>query len=723
MSNLNQLANLIGFNSSYQNCFNETIEPQEDALIALVKAMGFDVSSDEALAKQATDLSAQDWQRMVSHCEILATDQIQRININLPVWIANFSYVIELEDGELIEAEKIVVDTLPCLNSHLIDGQEFKRYTLELPILPMGYHRIAVSAENQSDKGHLIVAPQTCLSPREVTPNKMWGIAVQLYSLHSDSSWGIGDFSTLKSFVAEAAKKGVNAIGLNPLHPLFPSNPAHRSPYSPTSRSFLNSMYIDVQSVPNFSACDEAQAILNDGEFQLNLGKVKHSEFIDYGTVGYLKYKVLKALFNYFLHNDIAQDSVAAERFSAFRQSQGKDLENIATYDALYQYFRESNVNSYGWTSWPMAYQDPNSYVVKNFQQENADRVTYFAWLQWLCHEQLSAVQDSAKEHGMKIGLYLDLAVGCDGNGAEVWADQSSYLAGAAVGAPPDAMNILGQDWGLTPINPVALRNSGFAPLVKALRSSMQYGGALRIDHILGFMRQYWVAPGKGAAEGIYISFPLADILRVIALESRRNHCIVIGEDLGTVPDGFGEIMAAHGLLSYKVLFFERWENGLFMRPDTYPEQSMATGSTHDLHTSAGWWTGNDLVWRRSLNLYPNQAMADNDANSRISDREYLRAAMIDMHLMDADDCPAEEHSTMPHNIGKAAQQYLAMSSSALHLIPAEDLLELEEQVNIPGTTEEHPNWKRKLPCDVDTFFKTPCVIDTMQAVATIRPN
>jgi 4-alpha-glucanotransferase len=323
----------------------------------------------------------------------------------------------------------------------------------------------------------------------------------------------------------------------------------------------------------------------------------------------------------------------------------------------------------------------------------------------------------------MPIGLYLDLAVGCDGSGVDVWSDKEVYVAGAAVGAPPDAMNTIGQDWGLTPINPVALQKQGYQPLVKALRSNMQYAGALRIDHILGLMRQYWVAPGMRADEGVYITFPLSDILRIIALESRRNSCVVIGEDLGTVPDGFGEIMASAGLLSYKVLFFERWESGFFMRPELYPAQSMVTISTHDLPTLTGWWTGKDLQWRQKLSLYPNEEMGQNERDSRIIDRQLLIDALVDLNVIDISEAPTQAPAKMNRELSLSVQKYMAKAPSHIQLIPLEDALEIVEQVNIPGTIDEHPNWLQKLPVTIEAFDKTSSVNDLANTMNHARPR
>jgi 4-alpha-glucanotransferase len=285
-------------------------------------------------------------------------------------------------------------------------------------------------------------------------------------------------------------------------------------------------------------------------------------------------------------------------------------------------------------------------------------------------------------------------------------------------------MNTLGQDWGLTPINPVALQEQGYLPLVKALRSNMQYAGALRIDHILGLMRQYWVAPGMGAHEGIYITFPLVDILSIIALESRRARCVVIGEDLGTVPEGFTDIISKSGLLSYKVLYFERWwESGLFKRPEEYPSQSIATVSTHDVPTLAGWWASRDLTWRRNLDLYPNDELKSQEQADRIKDRHFLISALKDTGTLIANDINDETLEINQSILNIAVQKYIGLSPSHIQLIPIEDGLELIEQVNIPGTIDEHPNWRQKLPLTLNEIWEAPSILNIQSLMKEVRPK
>jgi 4-alpha-glucanotransferase len=718
---IEQLAQLVGFHQSYNDSFGKQVFAKDEARHALLKAMGYDLSSTDVLEQQIKSLNEQSWRNMLPATHIAKCEEDEH-SVVISVKsddIDTLTWRITAETGEEF-SEQITLTTLVKIDESHLDGEYFVKYQLALPKLASGYHQLSIVFGEQTASCHLIFAPKTCYSPQEASVKKMWGYAAQLYSLRSENNWGMGDFGDLLGLIEKSAEQGVSAIGLNPLHPLYPNNPAHRSPYSPTSRCFLNEMYIDVTKVPGFKACKAAQQRFNSEEFQAKLAFARDTELIDYSAVADVKYQILECLFTDFSTN--ASKALLSE-FNDFKAEQGNDLLSLTTFDALYEYFRAQDENAYGWKMWPVAYQEPTSDEVKAFQTSHATRINYFAYLQWLAHRQLTAVASTAKERDMPVGLYLDLAVGCDGSGVDVWCDKAVYVSGAAVGAPPDAMNTLGQDWGLTPINPVALKQQGYLPLVKALRSNMQYAGALRIDHILGLMRQYWVAPGMKADEGVYITFPLEDILRIIALESRREKCVVIGEDLGTVPDGFGEIMAAAGLLSYKVLFFERWESGFFKRPELYPAQSMVTVSTHDLPTLTGWWTGRDLEWRQELDLYPSAEMGQQERSARIEDRNLLISALDDLNVIDMEKAPEQAPAKMNTELSVAVQKYMAQAPSHIQLIPLEDTLEIVEQVNIPGTIDQHPNWRQKLPVALEAFFEQDSVSAIASAMQQARPK
>ncbi|TWX53661.1 4-alpha-glucanotransferase [Colwellia hornerae] len=725
MNLIEKLADLVGFHRSYTDSYGHQVPANEGARHSLLCAMGYDLSNDHTINNSITALQEDSWRKMLPGVHIAKLEEDSHtIIISLAVDESlQVAWQITTEQSEILTGEVLVSELIFQEKNQLAD-KEYLKFSLTLPLLAQGYHKLKLTYGQQTASCHLIFAPKTCYSPQEASAEKMWGYAAQLYSLKSESNWGMGDFGDLKTLVKKSAEQGATVIGLNPLHPLYQNNPAHRSPYSPTSRCFLNSLYIDVTQVPNFSSCKAAQQRFNSDEFQAKVNFVRNTELIDYPGVADVKFEIIELLFADFIQTNKGQKvSASYQEFNDFKAEQGDDLLLLTTFDALYEHFRKLDFNAYGWKMWPSEFQSPHSAQVAAFQQQHAKRLDYFAFLQWLAHRQLTDVAAITAQAGMPIGLYLDLAVGCDGSGVDVWSDKDVYVSGAAVGAPPDAMNTLGQDWGLTPINPVALQQQGYLPLIKALRSNMQYAGALRIDHILGLMRQYWVAPGMKADQGVYITFPFKDILRIIALESRRNDCVVIGEDLGTVPDGFSEIMAAAGLLSYKVLFFERWESGLFKRPELYPAQSMVTVSTHDLPTLTGWWTGRDLHWRQVLNLYPSEEMGQQERGARIEDRSLLVAALADLDVIDVTKAPQQSPAVMNTELSIAVQKYMAKAPSHIQLIPLEDALEIVEQVNIPGTIDEHPNWRQKLPVTMTEFWQKDSVKSLAQAMQKARPK
>lgn len=726
---IEQLAELVGFHKNYTNSFGSFQTPKHEALESLLNAMGYNLTCDAILAEQIKALKEKQWQCITPSTHIIKSNDVDPfISISLKKHHQSdqdqtVNIEIKTEQGKLFNQTFEIV-TLKKLETKQLSDITFYKYQLQLPKLPEGYHQLSIVYGNQIDKCHLIVAPEKCFSAEEAHTQKMWGYTAQLYSLRSSNNFGMGDFNDLNNLIINAAKQGASTIGLNPLHPLYQNNPAHISPYSPTSRCFINTLYIDVKSVPNFSTCVKAKELFNSADFQAKLVQNQSSELIDYPAVSELKHMILNVLFEDFVSSSTLTNISNKQAFDVFVKDQGKDLLTLATFEALYEHFKGVTSSDYNWKTWPVAYQTPTTNEVKAFQQSHAKRIHYFMYLQWLAHEQLTAASNLTSASGMPIGLYLDLAVGCDGAGVDVWSNQDVYVSGASIGAPPDAMNTLGQNWGLTPMNPVALKEQGYLPLVKALRSNMQYAGALRIDHILGLMRQYWVAPGMAAHEGVYITFPLEDILSIIALESRRANCVVIGEDLGTVPEGFGEIMAKSGLLSYKVLYFERWwETGLFKRPEEYPSQSIVTISTHDLPTLAGWWSGRDLTWKQALNLYPDDEMKNNEQSARIKDRHFLIAALKDLGVLLPEDMNEKTLEITPTKLNMAIQTYIAKTSSHIQLIPLEDALELTEQVNIPGTVDEHPNWCQKLPTTLEDLWKTQSIKNITNLMNKVRPR
>jgi 4-alpha-glucanotransferase len=723
---LNQLAALVGIQPGYTDNSGNQVQTSDRSRDALLGAMGYQLDDAQQTEQDIIRLRDSQWLQVVPPVAMINAEDSQYslyLTTDETLGKARIYWKITTETGEQIK-QTVRLSELAIAEQNTIGDTTYQRKRLDIPKLAEGYHSIEIEIADQHHNCELIVAPKTCYGPQDAADFKMWGFAAQLYSLKKDNGWGIGDYSDLTNIVGKAAAQGASVIGLNPLHPLYPGNPAHRSPYSPTSRCFLNTLYIDVTKVPNFDDCKPVRTLVNSFEFKQKLNGLDSSEHIDYLETAACKYQVLDLLYSHFNRNHIKKKSELSQRFDAFKLEMGFELERFATFDALYEHFRKKDVNAYSWTDWPERYQDPDSDFVQKFKARNSRRIDYFMYLQWLADNQLGDAAQAADDSDMAIGLYLDLAVGCDGGGAEVWGDKDAYVAGVGVGAPPDMLNPMGQNWGLTPINPVALKAKAYQPLISALRSNMRYAGALRIDHVFGLMRQYWVGPGLEATQGAYVTFPLDDILRVIALESRRAKCVVVGEDLGTTPEGFGEIMAQSGLLSYKVLYFERWESGLFQRPDTYPEQSMVTVSTHDMPTLPGWWTGRDLDWREQLELYPEQEMAQVERDNRVESREMLLDALLDADVLPIDKQPMISPPEANLDLTLAVQAFLARSPGRIQLIPMEDAIGLQEQVNIPGTIDEHPNWLQRLPFTVDECWQQECLgtlVDVMQKERPLR--
>ncbi len=732
MSALEHLAEIAGIESLYYDVFGRPCQASDPTKRALLDAMGFAVATDAEVARSLAKADERPWQVVLEPVVVIAAErQPGLLTLTLPAGLADakITWTLVEEDGAC-HAGYLRVSDCPVSAIRTLHGHHFERRDLHLPVtLPYGYHRFNIAInhpEAQLLNGlmtHLIVAPHACYGSDQVASGaKLWGITTQLYSLRSTRNWGIGDFGDLLQLIDAAAAAGAAAIGLNPLHPLYPANPGHISPYAPSSRSFLNTIYIDVAGIPEFTDSFEAQALYHDADFQADLERLRASDTVDYVAVAHRKYQILTLLFTHFQEHHLHPLTPRGATFLHFCETMGQPLERLALFDALQEYFRTQDPHCWRWREWPPVYQCPDSEEVLAFTAQHADRVLYFKYLQWIADEQLHTAAERCKERGMAVGLYLDLAVGVDPDGGEAWSEPTLLVPKVALGAPPDLLNHLGQNWGLTPINPVALREQAFAPFIAAVRSNMRHAGALRIDHVMGLMRLYWIPDGMPAHQGVYIRYPFRDLLRIIALESHRQHCIVIGEDLGTVPEGFRETMHDAGVLSYRVLYFERWPDGLFKRPDAYPAQSLVTLSTHDLPPLAGWWKGRDIEWRIQLKLYPDPAMEESDRASRPRDRVHLISALHDAGVLTTE--VSADDPVLHPAVLVAIHRFLARSPSRLMLMQIEDALGLVEQMNLPGTGyDQHPNWCRKLPLPLEVLFEHGNMKAIVAALRQERPG
>jgi 4-alpha-glucanotransferase len=553
----------------------------------------------------------------------------------------------------------------------------------------------------------------SCFMPGWLKNGRCWGISCQLYGLRSSRNWGIGDFEDLARFAEIAAAAGADFVGVNPLHALFMAAPDHCSPFSPSNRKFLNPLYIAIDKAPFYPGMEDA---LDPPSELLS------SELVDYRRAGTLKARALRILHRIFEAR--AEEEERAD-FSRFVAERGRPLYMHALFEALSEAMTQQG-HGPAWHGWPEEFRHPGSESVRAFAEEQAALVTFHAWLQWVADRQLAAAQSRARAAGMRIGLYLDLAVGEAPDGSATWSDRELVVAAAGIGAPPDYYNSSGQNWGLAPLSPAGLAVQDFRPLRESLEAVLRHSGALRIDHAMSLYRLFWIPDGFDAAEGVYVRYPLHHMLRVVAEVSQQCRSIVIGEDLGIVPPGFREVMRAAEMQSYRVFFFEKRDDH-FLPPDAYPREALACLTTHDLHSLAGWWSGHDLAVRQQIGI-----LEESDAHilsdARAHERRRLLGLLSEKGLLPKGLAPvmrgeAEPPPDLPDAMVVALHRLVARAPSRLFAVQAEDLTQAVEQVNIPGTTGEHANWRRKLAVVLEALPADPLFRAVTAALRDERPR
>ncbi|MBV6819004.1 4-alpha-glucanotransferase [Rahnella sp. PD12R] len=595
--------------------------------------------------------------------------------------------------------------TLQLENGATQQGRISGKMTLALPgKIPAGYHQLTLTQDAQQWDCRVIVAPKRCYEPDALLAGKkLWGACVQLYTLRSENNWGIGDFGDLNLMLENVARRGGAFVGLNPIHALYPANPVAASPYSPSSRRWLNVIYIDVSAVDDFKQSQEAQIWWNQPLTQQRLQAVRASEWVDYADVMPLKLEGLRLAYTHFRGRKTQDPQVKS--LASFVKQGGESLYLQAAFDALYEHLAKETDVALGWNRWPEKYHDARGPAVRAFCEQHAEDVEFYLWLQWLAEIQFENCYRTSQQQDMPMGLYRDLAVGVVEGGSETWGDGELYCLKASVGAPPDILGPLGQNWDLRPMDPHVMVKRGYQPFIDLLRSNMTSCGALRIDHVMTLLRLWWIPAGETADKGAYVQYPVDDLLAILALESQRHRCMVIGEDLGTVPVEIVSKLREGGVYSYKVLYFERDEENNFRAPQSYPVQAMATITTHDLPTLRGYWQSDDLVLGKTLGLY-----RDEDVLQELyADRARARQGLLDgLHHYDCIPKKTGHKAAlmeMTPVLNRGLQRYVADSACALLGLQPEDWLDMDAPVNVPGTSDEYPNWRRKLSCTLEEMF------------------
>ncbi|HLO75840.1 MAG TPA: 4-alpha-glucanotransferase [Magnetospirillum sp.] len=723
---LDRLAQLAGIEDGWWDFFGNWRPVSPETKKAFLTALGFKVGTDADLFASLDELDTRPWRRWLEPV-VVFDEGCGDPSLTLTIPAARdkdvVTWTIEDELGA-VHTGSFQVDTRTWIEERWLDGALVKRWRFTLPGLPqVGYHHLRMTApDGASAAMQVIVAPARAHVPAAVADgNAAWGLATQVYALRSPSDWGVGTYKALEELAAGAARLGAATIGINPLHALFPAQPEKFSPYAPSSRRFLNIAYLDIEAVPEFRECLEAKRMFASPGFQANLARVRGYPLVEYADVARLTRPVLDVLYKWFRREHLEAGDQRGQDFRAFQREGGRAAELFCTFEALHEHFLKQDLGY--WRHWPEEYRHPSSEAVARYAEDQRERVEFFWWLQFLADSQLGAAHRAAKDNGASIGLYRDLGVGIAGDGAEAWLEQDNLALGVSVGAPPDPLALKGQDWGLIPFNPLAMREAAYAPFIGVMRANMRHAGALRLDHAMALQRLYWVPPGCAADQGAYVRFPVDDLFRLVALESRRNRCLIIGEDLGTVPEGFRERMDRMSMFAYRVTVFEQ-KDGRFKTPDEFDANALSIFATHDLPSARGYWNGTDIGKREKLDLYPRPGMGEEERVARQSDREKLVAAFAAQRLLPEDfpsvgplsDADAER-------LAQAAHLFLARARSRLMMVQIEDVLALDSQMNLPGTTDQHPNWRRRFPGDVPTVLADPRLVDLSARLKEGRGN
>ncbi len=725
---LGLLAERAGIAADYHDMSGTHHVTSDETRRALLAGMGFRVQDRAGLIEELTVWDNRPW---IGSCQPVRVVRLGRDpgswSLHMPCEQQDDSglrvhWLIRTEAGDKCHEREEGPD-LTVQESRVIDGRRYIRVTFPLPQdLPLGYHEVQAWAQGGSGSTEatfrLIVAPDRCYLPEALNNgSRLWGFALQLYSLRSSRNWGIGDFQDLGTVMEWAAKLGAGVLGLNPLHALKNTKPYHISPYSPTSRLFLNDLYIDVEQVAECKTAPEVLSRLADPAFRAQLEAARASELVDYQAVASAKRAVLDLCYRAFLRDnfegaepDLKPKTARGWFFHQYVQQEGEALMQYALFQALEDERQFVHGHPVVWPDWPESYRTPASDAVNGFQRRHMKKIRFFQYLQWLAAEQLKALVAKTHDAGMPIGFYHDMALGSDRYGADGWRFQDVLALKADCGAPPDAFAPEGQNWGFSPADPVRLSASGYEYFIEILRNNLRYGGAIRIDHVMALFRLFWIPRGLPASKGTYVHYPAEDLLAILALESTRAKALVIGEDLGTVPDWLRERLSAAGVLSYRVFYFERTGSGACKPPSAYPAQSLAVVSTHDLPTLSGYWEGTDIEMRAKLGLTETeQGRLAAMLAQRQTEKTWILAALRSEGLLPAEisDDPAGTPAMTPA-LMEAIYAYLARTPAWIVLASIEDVIGTRAQTNLPGTLDQHPNWCRKLPVTVPELVGDP---------------
>ena len=699
---LRELADRVGIIDEYVDQTGKELRKTSDATRrALLRVMGLEAGSEAAARRTLERLDAEERAALIAPAAVVRTDDRGaglRARISDEARSVDWTMIITDEQGRANTTEG---------RSLVANGIATIAYPAEIVA---GYYdlRITVGAKGTYREGHqrLIVTPGVCPSPADVLGGRrVFGLTANLYTIHSRRSWGIGNLGDLRSLVEWGGEIGAAFVGVNPLHALF-NRESDVSPYSPVSRLFRNALYLDISAIPELAESAAARALIESSAVRAARADLRTSGQVEYERIATVLAPVLRALHATFRARH-AGGTERGEQYRRYVETQGEALDGFAVFMALH----EAQMKGAGeartavrWPEWPKRFRDPRSPAVAEFREANAEAVDLHRWVQFELDRQLAAAAEAGRAAGMPIGLYQDLAIGTSPNGSDVWAFPDLFLQGAAIGAPPDPLAATGQNWGLPPLDPRKLAHDGYQYWISLVRSSLRHSGALRIDHVMGLFRQFWIPEGESGTMGAYVRFPADDLLGILALEATRAGALVVGEDLGTVPPDVPPALKDRNILSSKVLYFERTDGGGFKAAKAYAPLALATANTHDMPTLAGWWEGRDIALRNDAGQLGTKGKGDRDrAVVRARDeREREKTALL-RRLASDGILPAAKEPATNTELRAAVHELLCRSPAALVGISMDDILGERDPVNLPGVGQDaFPSWTRRLRVTLD---------------------
>ena len=678
---LGELADRFGISTQFYDWKGRHTQVGEQTVIAILAEFGVDASTPERARAAAQRVRDDHWRRIVQPCVVLRAGQEGRVDVHVPAG-APVSLRIVGEDGN---------DHLPWQVDNWnpdrpIDGRMIGEATFGIPgNLPLGYHELIVTigthdADGSAEDGGIhttatstiIVTPNRVGLPRRMGASRVWGYAAQLYSVRSHHSWGLGDLTDLADLCTWSASQGAGYLLTNPLHAAEVAGRMEPSPYLPSSRLFVNPIYIRPELIAEYHDLDQYDASLIESLRTTTLDDDPQA-LLDRDRTWQAKSQALELIHRV--------DMSASRRmaFTAFRVARGRRLEDFATWCLL------SELHGSDWHDWPAELHDPHGAAVARVRREHADRIDFHMWLQWIADQQLSTAQSSGTDAGMPVGLICDLAVGVNGSGADAWMLNGLFAREMNVGAPPDPFNQAGQDWGQPPMRPDVLEQMAYAPLREMVSSALRHAGGVRIDHIMGLFRLWWVPKGLGPRHGAYVRYNHEAMVGVVALEAYRAGALVIGEDLGTVEPWVRDHLAARGILGTSIMWFETGPDGWPRQPQQWREHAMSSVTSHDLPPTSSYLRGDHVELRDRLGLLTESV--DEERENARRERETWLASLRQQGVLEADEDDPEQVTLAMHTL-------LTRTPSKVINATLTDAVGDPQTQNLPGTEDEYPNWR-----------------------------